>query len=120
MFAVGNVWIGQYKVWITVPVFTNEPWNNADQLPYYEVMVTHIIDKHYYLNPVKDILRLDLTDRNPLGKTKDKDNPTLEEKEFWVEHQSYLSRKDQPMPLWKLSKRHVEKLLATLSRDNDI
>jgi hypothetical protein len=115
MFALGTVFFGAYKVWITTPVFTIHPLDcGADKLPYYEVMVTRIGNMHYYVNPVKELLKLDLTDRNPLHKPKDKESLTLVEREFHVEHQSYMSRKEMVMPLWKLSRRHVEELFDIL------
>jgi hypothetical protein len=116
MFNLGDTWIGQYRVWLAAPVFTEED----TEIPYYEVMITKedpIL--HYYVNPIKEFLKLDLTDRNPLHRPKDKENLTPEELEFRTEHQSYVARKDMIMPLWKLSYRHVEILfIDMLKRSN--
>lgn len=112
MFNLRDTWIGQYRVWIAAPVFTEE----GPDLPYYEVMITRedpIL--HYYIDPIKTFLKLDLTDRNPLHKPKDKESLTPEELEFRTEHQSYLARKEMIMPLWKLSRRHVEELLTIMA-----
>ena len=83
----------------------------AESLPYYEALV---LRSNVYVNPVKEFLKLDLTDRNPLHKPKDKEALTMEELEFRVEHNSYMDRKEMIMPLWKLSRRHIEELLCIL------
>lgn len=120
MFALGNVWIGIYKVWITTPVFDVGPLSTeAEFLPYYEVMVSKKADGrppgyYYYVNPIKDIFKWEMTDRNPLSKPKDKESPTQDELEFRTEQSSYNDRKDMGMPLIKLSRRHVEELLQRL------
>jgi hypothetical protein len=120
MFALGNIWIGDYKVWITTPIFSVSPLSTeAENLPYYEVMVFKKIPNmpagyYFYVNPMKDLFRWEMTDRNPLAKPKDKEKLTPEEVEFRVEANSYSDRKEMVMPLVKLSRRHVEQLLQLL------
>lgn len=120
MFALGNVWIGEYKVWITTPVFTVDPLSSeSERLPYYEVLVSRRAPifgpgYYYYVNPIKDVFKWEMTDRNPLARPKDKEHLTPDELEFRVEQSSYNDRKDQTMPMIKLSRRHVEELLQRL------
>jgi hypothetical protein len=120
--------IGEYEVWLTTPVFTIDNQDpKAQELPYYEVFLTRIAEFHFYVD-VGKFMSLNLTDRNPLHakvfgakpkKSKDGEEiehapMTPEEVEFRDEYQFYQSRKDMGMPLWKLSRRHVEELLQSL------
>lgn len=120
MFALGNVWVGNHKVWITVPMFTVNPLSTeAEFLPYYEVLVSKKAEGwppgyYYYVNPIKDIFKWEMTDRNPLGRPKNKEHLTPEESEFRLEANSYNDRKEMGMPLTILSRRHVEELLQRL------
>lgn len=118
MFALGHVCIGEYTVWITTPVFTVDPSSlEAEKLPYYEVLV-HKNKAGWltYVNPIKEIFKWEMTDRNPLARPKDKENPTPDEVEFRTEQHSYNDRKEMGMPLTKLSRRHVEELLQKLGQ----
>lgn len=111
----GKIFLG-LEVSIQPPVFVED---HGEDLPYYEVMITRQTPLlHYYVNPIKEFLKLDLSDRNPLDKPKDKENLTQEELEFRTERQSYLARKDMIMPLWKLSLRHINQLLDILAAGN--
>jgi hypothetical protein len=120
MFVLGSVWIGNYKVWITTPVFSADPCSTeAESLPYYEVLVFKKIPNapvgyYYYVNPIKEFFKWEMTDRNSLAKPKDKESLTPEEMEFRVEANSYMDRKEMGMPMVKLSRRHVEDLLQIL------
>ena len=120
MFTLGTVWIGNYKVWITTPVSTVSPLSSeAGDLPYYEVMVSKRMlgwppGYYSYVNPIKEIFKWDMTDRNPLARPKDKQRLTLDEEEFRVEQSSYNDRKEIGMPLTKLARVHVRELLARL------
>lgn len=119
MLALGTVWIGKYKAWITTPVYTLSPLDSkAVDLPYFEVLVTREEDgKSYYVNLNKDPevrFAFEMSERNPLFHPKDKENPTSDEIEFRDEFHSYQHRKDQSMPLTKLSARHVQMLLGCL------
>jgi len=121
MVALGNFYMGEYCLWITTPVFTLDPKNtDSKYLPYYEVLLTKKMSNwngHWsYLDPIKVISKLEMTDRNPLSRPKDKENITQEELEFRVESNSYNNRRDMGMPLILLSKRHVEELLQVLSQ----
>jgi hypothetical protein len=121
MFALGNFHINEYRLWVTAPVFTLDPNSTeAKYLPYYEVLLFKKIpnwsDHYSYLDPVKAIFKLEMTDRNPLSRPKDKESLTQEELEFRVESNSYNNRRDMGMPLVLLSKRHVEELLQVLSQ----
>lgn len=121
MLALGTVKIGKYKVWITTPVFSLSPLDSkALDLPYLEVIVTRERDgRSYYVNLNKDEevrFGLDLSERNPLLHPKDKENLTRAELQFRDEFQSYQYRKDQVMPLWKLSSFHVSFLLYSLQK----
>lgn len=119
MLPLGTVWIGKYKAWITTPVFSLDPLDpKARELPYFEVLVTREEDgRSYYVNLNKDPqvrFAFDMSERNPLFHPKDKENITADELEFREEFNSYQHRKDQGMPLTKLSARHVEMLLGCL------
>lgn len=119
MLVLGSVLIGKYKMWITTPVFTLDPQDHkALDLPYFEVLLTREEGgKSYYVNLNKDEcvrFGLDLSERNPLMHPKDKENLTRAELQFRDEFHSYQHRKDQSMPLWKLSSFHVKFLLETL------
>lgn len=116
MFPLGYVLIGDYEAWITTPVFTVEPHNSeAGNLPYYEVLLHKQINGYCcYVNPIKEIFKWEMTDRNPLARPKDKENPTPDEVEFRIEAHSYNDRKDMGMPLIKLSRKHVGELLQRL------
>jgi hypothetical protein len=117
LFALGNIWIADYKIWINTPIFSVDPLSSeAESLPYYEVMVSKRmldwpIGYYSYVDLFKEILQWDMTDRNPLARPKDKEDLTLEEAEFKEEYNSHVSRKGMTMPLVKLSRRHIEKLL---------
>ncbi len=117
MLALGHLLIGNYKVWITTPVFSLDPLHSqALELPYYEVLLSSLKeDNHFYQDPTKEqYLDLKLNERNPLFHPRDKENLSAEEKEFGVEFQSYYNRRDQIMPLIKLSARHIAELLNIL------
>lgn len=121
MFALGNFWIGEYRLWVTTPIFTVDTNSvEAKYFPYYEVLLFKKMlnwpGYYSYLDPVKAIFKLEMTDRNPLSRPKDKESLTQEELEFRVESNSYNNRRDIGMPLVLLSKRHVEELLQVLSQ----
>ena len=116
MFTLGHSHIGKYIVWITTPAFEKTGHHSPDvlELPYFDVKVTRTewwknsegVDKF-------TIIYLDLlkSEEFKFLFSLDKRNyPTDEtdEKEF----SSYLERKDMSQPLWKLSKKNVERLLA--------
>ncbi len=127
--------IGEYVVWITTPMFSvpNDS-EEAQNLRHYDVYVSHIpstgkwAGMHFYVNLNKDLLELNLSERNPLyakvfqAKPKvDKDGElvpvvlTLEEADFRDEFQAYQHRKDMGMPLWQLNRRHVLDLFKKLN-----
>ena len=113
MFNLGVNKVGQYDVFVS-------PNNDF----YYEVFITREAEFLFYVNPVKEILKLDFSERNPLyakafppkRNKEDEEYPplSLEEKEFMEEYNSYKHRKEMIMPIWKLSKRHVEELFSLL------
>lgn len=109
MFALGNVFIGKYKVWITSPAFSIHPWDpKAQSLPYFEVLVSREIcekpEKIYATvdlstaEEFKDILSLD-PQKRATGATD------------LISFQTFLERKRSEAPMWKLSRLNVEKLL---------
>lgn len=112
MFKLGYSIIGNYRLWITTPVFTVEHDHpKALDWPYFEVRVTRLDGLEFYVDLIKeDWLNLNLSDRNPLIKPRDKEKLTEEEKEFQTEYNSYVSNKYLMMPLTKLSRRHVVQL----------
>ncbi len=122
MFALGSVWIGQYKVWVTTPVFTvNALDPKAIDLPYFEVSVSrlettylqgHTIDSpkyfvtEYYVNLMDDAkfsFLFNLNDKKQASKNTD-----------MVAYNSYLERRSQQMPLWKLSRETIRQLFDSL------
>lgn len=116
-FILGYSSFGNYKLWITTPVFTvdmDDP--KAALLHYFEVNLTHHKGGFdFYVDPTKEeFLNLNLSDRNPLIKPRDKENLNAEEQEFIVEYRTYLDRKYMLQPLTKLSKRHVLQLVEIL------
>lgn len=116
MFKLGESIIGNYKLWITTGVYgINHDHPKALDQPYYNVLLTQMSGLQFYVNPIKeDWLNLNLSDRNPLAKPKDKENPTDDEKEFQDEFRAWEFVKNMGMPLIKLSKRHVFQLLELL------
>lgn len=108
MFALGHVWIGDYKVWITTPVFSLSPLDSkARDLPYFEVMVTRSDGLlNYYVNLMDDDKFRFLFDVN------EKKQPT--DKTDMVVYNSYLNNKSMQMPLWRLSKSQIDMLLRSL------
>lgn len=109
MFALGNVWIGDYKVWITTPVFAVSPLDSsARDLPYFEVSLTRSDSlMTYYVHLIDDdkfrVLLFDLDEKK---------RPTQHTDA--ISYQSYLDRKSMQMPLWKLSKAQIDMLLRSL------
>jgi hypothetical protein len=118
MMALGTVWIGEYKIWITTPDQSSPTDPKACNLSYFEVFLTKE-DKNgtsYYINPFEEFFKeIDFSDRNPLFKFKDKDNPKSTEEQFQAEYKSFLERKGSSLqPLWKMSRLHVKILLMKL------
>lgn len=122
MFALGHVWYGKYKVWVTTPVFTLDPLDpKAFDLPYFEVSVSklettymkdHTLDNpkyfviEYYVNLIEDDkfnFLFHLNDKKQATKSTD-----------MIAYHSYLERRNQQMPLWKLSKESVVQLFNSL------
>jgi len=112
MFALGNLWIGNYKLWITTPVFSLPITDSkADTLPYYEVLLLREekIDKYhysFYTHLINDESFRFLFFLNERKQPTDKTDVTA--------YNSYLERKDMQMPLWKLSKLQVSQLINVL------
>lgn len=127
MFLLGTLWINGYSVWVAPPFFTKTDKKVSDRgilkLPFYELSVSRYdskSDMYNYIDPVKELLKIDLSDRNPLMKPKDKEKLTEEETVFQTEHFSYFHRvimEKQNMPLWKLSKQHIEEILEIISKN---
>lgn len=124
--------IGEYEVWLTTPIFSkfSDDSEEAQTLRHYEVLVTHIpttgpwVGYHFYVNLNKDLLELNLAERNalyakvfPAKPPKDGESLplTFEEGDFRDEYQAYQSRKDMGMPMWKLNRRHVLDLFKKLN-----
>jgi hypothetical protein len=121
MFALGHIHFKNYTVWVIPPVFTIKPYQQgADELSYYEVLLTEkgqakedsTTPKHLQYNFYIDIATsslfkhlLDLNERNQ----------PIEGKTDMVQYQSYLDRKSSSQPLYKLSKKSVERLLQSIS-----
>lgn len=105
--------IGKYHVWSCSSGFDSCP-------DYVDILIT----KDYgmgtcYVNVQGLIPDLNLTDKNPLFKVNDKENMTIDEREFREEFNAFQSRKGCGMPLTKLSARHAEKLFAVLEREEE-
>jgi hypothetical protein len=110
MFALGQVWIGNYKVWVTTPVFTVDPLDpKARDLEYYEVMVTKLDSKfkvEYYVNLMEDDQFRFLFNVN--------EKKQLTDKTDVVAYNTYIERRSMQMPLWKLSTRFISQLFKVL------
>lgn len=120
MFSI-EMWSNEYHIRITPPPFTEYvSLDKVKDLPFYDIHITRKdpkFDVHYYVDPVKEFLKIDLSERNPLKHPKDKENLTKEETVFQVEHLSYWHRvtlEKQSMPYWKLSKQHIEEILEII------
>lgn len=106
MFALGYLFINNYKLWITTPVYTIDMNHDyASNLSYYEACLY----KKYYNNSFTYVNLLKDDNFKYLLKMDKFNKPTKETDK--IEYQSFLDRKDQQMPLWKLSKGNVELLI---------
>jgi hypothetical protein len=123
---------GEYTVWLTTPtldMLNSDP--KAQDLPFYDVRLTrtYLTGKfagwHFYVDLNKELLNLNLSERNPLYakvflKKKPKEGEeevklTPEEADFQGEFQAYQWRKDMGMPSWRLSRRHLLDLFKLLN-----
>lgn len=127
MFALGTLFIGNFNLWITTPIFSLDPKDSrAEHLPYFEVLLSEKKDMLYYIDLHKDS-RFDFINFRCLPKelkTKTKKNKfgeeeiieekdSLEESIYRYEYEAWSSRKETAMqqPLWKLSRSTIEKLI---------
>lgn len=109
MFAIGNVFIGKYKVWITPSAFSIHPWDpKAQDLSYFEVLVSHeFCDKPERIYSIVDLSNSeDFKEVFPLDSQKRATSTT-----DLISFQAYSERKGSVGQLWKLSRVKVEKLL---------
>ena len=121
MFALGHIHFKNYTVWVTPPIFSTLSYQQgADELPYYEIMITekeqlqedsttpkHLLYNFYIDIATSDLFKhlLDLNERNQ----------PVEGKTDMIQYQSYLDRKSCSQPLYKLSKKTVERLLLMIA-----
>jgi hypothetical protein len=112
MIALGTVWIGNYRVWVTQssPVLELDPDDANKQIekPYYDVLLVQEESKteHFYINLLKDdkfrwLFNLD-----------ERNNPTELADE--AQYNAYLDRKSMGQPMWKLSGLSLHRLFCSL------
>jgi hypothetical protein len=116
MITLGNTIFGNYSVWIT------DPSNDPGAIPLYEVLLLKKDNNMtYYVDLVKEPEFKSILALNEKNQTTPESYKITmidsggETKVMYPEYESYLVRKSTTMPLWKLSKNSVEKLLGVLA-----
>lgn len=115
MFALGNVFIGPYKILITPASYGTSIFDhNAENDSYFEVLMTKLdpsetenVNKYkarYYVNLVDEEVFRQLLHLNDKKQQTSKTDPE--------EYKAFLDRKHLSQPTWKLSKSTVEKLIS--------
>ena len=112
MIALGTVWIGKYRVWVTQssPALGVDPNDETTQIkyPYYDVLLVkeESETQHTYINLLKDDKfrwLFDLDERNNSTKLTDE-----------TQYNAYLDRKNMGQPMWKLSGVSLHRLFCSL------
>jgi len=120
MFALGHIHFKNYTVWVTPPVFSTLTYQqSADELPYYEVMLTRKEQAKEDSTIPKQLLYnfyIDIISEPIIKAVMEVDNRNQPIKDFtdMVQYQSYLDRKGSSQPLYKLSRKNVELLIGML------